>query len=197
VTLLQEAIEGFHQIDAGHSVITSFLTSDLKARQPLHVSLSAPLVLRSDQRDRFREHLERAISTSTAQPFNVSPTHLDWVANQDKSRHFLVLKLTQPRNDDLNKLLTACNGCAKSLGLEQLYANSTETASRQSQDDLSRSNSSSFHISIAWALASPTVTMAETLESVILTRLRQEVVNFSTVKMKIGNVVIEVPLENG
>ncbi len=152
-------------------------------------------MLKSDQKDGFREHLEREISEINAQPFSVNPTHLDWVANHDKSRYFLVLKLTQPRNDDLNKLLKACNVCAKSLGLEQLYANSTEAVSCQSQLDVGRSNSSSFHISIAWALTCPNDNPAESLDSTVFTRLRQEVIHFSTVKVKIGNVVTEVPLK--
>lgn len=46
----------------------SLLHSDLGARLPLHISLSRPVVLRTEQRSGFTELLQRSIETSHISP---------------------------------------------------------------------------------------------------------------------------------
>jgi U6 snRNA phosphodiesterase len=186
------------QKDAGDPcTVHSFLQSDLNVQQPLHISLSAPLVLTTDEKDAFRDAMIRAIEASSAYVFDVTPTGLSWVSNFDESRHFLVLKLAKPANDELNKLLRACNACASSWGMDRLYASSTER--KRAQDVVlpsasSEDRSSAFHISIAWTLQTPTVRALGSVATQVNGSLRDTVITFSSVKIKIGNVVSNVPL---
>lgn len=154
-------------------------------------------MLKTEQKDGFREAVVAAIAASEARPFSVTPTHLAWVSNLDDSRQFLVLKLTKPENDDMNKLLAACNSCAESLSMALLFNNSTDARgvgdspkSSQSRHD----RSSAFHISIAWTLEKPSAADQVAVTQLVSTGLLDMDVNFSVVKIKIGNVVTDVPL---
>lgn len=53
-------------------------------------------------------------------------TGLHWEANYSQTRWFLVLQLSRPVNDELNKLLHSCNLAAAALGQPSLYAVPTE-----------------------------------------------------------------------
>ncbi|KAK5353046.1 poly(U)-specific 3'-to-5' RNA exonuclease [Exophiala xenobiotica] len=153
--------------------IHSFLRSDLGAPQPLHISLSAPLVLKTDQKDAFQQTVFSEVSRSNVQPFNVQATGLDWVANYERSRFFLVLKLSRPSNNDLNRLLSASNAAARKLGLAEL--------------------SDAFHISIAWTLKEPDKQTREQLLNLDKDYLKSLMMSFSVLKLKMGNVVIDIP----
>lgn len=138
-----------------------------------------------------------AIEASSPYIFDVTPTGLSWVSNFDESRYFLALELAKPANDDLNKLLRACNACASSWGMDRLYASSTEREGAQDvvlPSDSSEDRSSAFHISIAWTLQTPTVRALESVAAQVNGSLRDTVITFSSVKVKIGNVVSDVPL---
>ncbi|KAK5199190.1 poly(U)-specific 3'-to-5' RNA exonuclease [Exophiala xenobiotica] len=153
--------------------IHSFLRSDLGAPQPLHISLSAPLVLKTDQKDAFQQTVFSEVSRSNVQPFNVQATGLDWVANYERSRFFLVLKLSRPSNNDLNRLLSASNAAARQFGLAEL--------------------SDAFHISIAWTLKEPDKQTREQLLNLDKDYLKSLMMSFSGLKLKMGNVVIDIP----
>ncbi|EHY53933.1 poly(U)-specific 3'-to-5' RNA exonuclease [Exophiala dermatitidis] len=241
----------------------SFLRSELGALLPLHISLSAPLVLRTDQKSAFQERFcdelrtTRSSTTTTdgcrsgnssrlgLQPFTVHVTGLDWVANQDGSRWFLVLKLSRPDNDELNTLLAVCNEVARRFGLQPLYEEDTKQEEVQEQDGTKRGHqhqqhqhqrqsregtqkkqrqkekreikagndkSHAFHISIAWALHNPNPdyfgnddhpvrmsqrsTLAHLEEEGINEQLRGLEIAFSSLKLKIGNSVIDIPFSS-
>lgn len=103
----------------------------------------------------------------------------------------------RPKNDDLNKLLAACNTCAKTWGMDILYDQPTHDKgvkhSPQPQD-LDRDKSSAFHISIAWSLEEPSEAQLSMIEEKRCEVLRQCGIDFECVKIKVGNVVTDVPL---
>lgn len=156
---------------------------------PLHISLSAPLVLETDQKETFTQTVKDAIGDAGARSFSVGLRAVDWVPNFDKTRFFLVLKLTRPANDDLNKLLSACNTSARNSQLPELYHKpSTEPHAKLNDKD------DCFHISIAWTLHEPTAQARQMLQQITPAQLEQTAVWFTVVKLKIGNVVHDVEL---
>ncbi|KAL2436732.1 hypothetical protein ABEF95_013629 [Exophiala dermatitidis] len=239
----------------------SFLRSELGALLPLHISLSAPLVLRTDQKSAFQERLCDELRKTTrsrittdgrgggnssrlgVRPFTIHVTGLDWVANQDKTRFFLVLKLSRPDKDELNTLLAVCNEVARRFGLQPLYEEDTKEETEQEQDGLKQGRqhqhqrqgqhhfregapksqrkkekkesntvndkSHAFHISIAWTLHSADYfglddpvqmlgpkAFAHLEEEGINERLRGLEIAFSSLKLKIGNSVMDIPFRS-
>lgn len=144
--------------------IQSSLRSDLGVRLPLHVSLSAPLILTTDNKDAFEEELSKAIQNAKLAAFDVSLSGLQWVKNFDGTRHFLILVLKEPLDAELQNLLSVCNGVAKEFRLPQLYAGrragvgvvpSREGPEPRHKSTRSESQGGKFHISIAWCLSQP------------------------------------------
>ncbi|KAJ9629208.1 uncharacterized protein PV06_00715 [Exophiala oligosperma] len=180
--------------DIGRSM-HSFLRSELGALQPLHISLSAPLVLKTDQKGPFQKSVCSEVHKRRVSVFTVRVTGLAWVANHDGSRYFLVLRLGRPRNDELNKLLSACNAVARRLGLAELYANKGTCVDKVDlSEQLERSDmTDAFHISIAWALQEPDKQAKEQLGK--LNDLKPIDIGFSELKLKLGNVVVDIPFE--
>ncbi|KAJ5179242.1 hypothetical protein N7492_002452 [Penicillium capsulatum] len=73
----------------GASVVESLLYSDLGAQLPLHISLSRPVVLRTEQRSAFTDSLQRALQVSHIKSFEVTPAALKWQDLQTfQAEHF-------------------------------------------------------------------------------------------------------------
>ncbi|KAI3324471.1 U6 snRNA phosphodiesterase Usb1 [Xylariaceae sp. AK1471] len=123
--------------------ISSFLTSDLGAPQPLHISLSRPLVLSTAQKDTFLSQLESSVVRSSGiAPFELAPVGLEWHRTEESARSFLVLRVgsaTQnlppqqenkkekaaaeiATNPHLTTLLRRSNALVTSFGQPALYA---------------------------------------------------------------------------
>ena len=92
----------------------------------MHISLSRSLSLDTAEREVFEQSLRTAIETTGIDSFYVSASSLRWVPNYTRSRWFLVLNLHRPKQDELNRLLAACNQVATSYGYPGLYTGSAE-----------------------------------------------------------------------
>lgn len=79
--------------------ITSFLTSDLGSPLPLHISLSRPIVLRTEERDAFLEQITDALrgwhpsGSNSKRSFDLGVHELSWHRSPDSDRSFLVLRV--------------------------------------------------------------------------------------------------------
>ncbi|KAJ5114493.1 hypothetical protein NUU61_000252 [Penicillium alfredii] len=176
--------------------IHSLLHSDLGAQLPLHISLSRPVVLRTEQRALFTETLQNTIRDSHISPFEVVPDSLDWVSNYEQTRWFLVLRVRKPANDGLNRLLRVSNDSLALFDQPPLYQDPRPSrASARGQDSgLCPDSSHYFHISLAWNLSDPSSSARDRVASTDLRPLRELRVRFSSVKAKIGNHVASIPL---
>jgi len=180
--------------------VHDFLRSDLGAQLPLHISLSAPLVLKTEQKELFENKINAKLANNHIKPFTIDVAKLDWVANHDKTRFFLVLKLSKPEDDELNELLAICNATAAQFDLPQLYEIADDTrpggqvnlTSKTQQDVTDKSDA--FHISIAWTLEEPDARARGKLIDQMDDQLQGLKVSFSLLKLKIGNTVIDIPL---
>ncbi|KIX98726.1 uncharacterized protein Z520_05187 [Fonsecaea multimorphosa CBS 102226] len=183
--------------------VHSFLHSELGVQLPLHISLSAPLVLKTEQREQFQSCLESKLKQGRIKPFTVQVSGLDWVANHDKTRFFLVLKLMKPGDDELNRLLSICNAAARQFDLPRLYEERCDTPTRnrsQSSRKIMREmtdKSDAFHISIAWTLDEPDNQTRQELIRLVDDKLRASKVGFPLLKLKIGNSVMDHPFATG
>lgn len=57
------------EVPTGSFKVHSFLRSELGTPQPLHISLSRPIGLLTDQRHSFKEMFANAIKTSKIRPY--------------------------------------------------------------------------------------------------------------------------------
>jgi len=180
--------------------IRSLLQNDLGVALPLHVSLSRPLVLKTEQKDDFFVSLKNAISSSGARAFETSFEQLQWHPNEDRTRWFLVLRVAG-EGDALLKLLRTCNSVAVKYGQPKLYEDDDahdggeQTAGRMS------SVSEKFHISIAWSLEEPPSggraiageTACDAME--LPAAIHSLRVPFGEIKVRIGQDVTSMPLD--
>lgn len=145
---------------------------------------------------------------------------LEWVANCENTRWFLVLKLEKAPQNSLNKLLHLSNQTATGFGQPPLYIDSQQSSvdgqfrkgqagnvgrSKEARRAASSSAtsrieipndvdmSSSFHISIGWTLGAPTQGMRERLNSSGIDSQAIKL-NVNTVKVKIGNGITAISL---
>ncbi|OTA06790.1 hypothetical protein A9Z42_0075420 [Trichoderma parareesei] len=179
----------------------SFLTSDLGAPLPLHISLSRPLSLSTSNKDRFLDQISSALHGSGVSQFSVSPRRLLWYNSPDSNRTFLILQVASSStskmggtlsNPELMRLLNACNGMAQRFDQPILY---------QSKGGEEGSADEAFHISIGWALDLPVDEESNKALEVFRDGDFESVETWKIpvpgVKVKIGNVVSHVPLPSG
>ena len=204
---------------------------------PLHISLSRPIVLLAHQRQPFVDNLTCAISKTSLSPcvhisrrvnplltkclsFKVAARGLEWVANYENTRWFLVLKLEKAPQNGLNTLLHLSNQTVVGFGQPSLYTDSLqssvdgqwgkrqagnvrrskETRRAASSSPMSGSGpsndidmSSNFHISIGWTLGAPTQGLRERLKTTGID-LQAIKIDVHTVKVKIGNGITAISL---
>lgn len=223
INSVQEAIESANKLRTKPLPvpdITPSLLSPLGAPLPLHVSLSRTLQIKTENRDSFVRALTAALHKSQARPFDVRFTSLKWVPNYERNRWFLVLGIEKPPNDDLNRLLVACNAASESSGYPGLYtggsgdgpmedntsADSLPKRRKTSQpkspgeatvlkNDVDFSNK--FHISIAWNLVEPAPEWISLAGEVDVAKLVHSPTSpLDAVKARIGNTVHSISLAN-
>lgn len=180
----------------GSMPLHGFLSSDLGAPLPLHISLSRPLSLPTADKDAFLNRLTSSIQGSGIEPFSVSPRGLAWYRSPDSERMFLILRVaahnlsandvTAP-NPQLLGLLTRCNTAATLFRQAPLYQ-------RTSGEPVG----TAFHVSIAWSFGRPGEEASLRALRVLKQRRYADVraweIDVPAVKVKIGNVVHHVPL---
>ncbi|KAI0545554.1 U6 snRNA phosphodiesterase Usb1 [Xylaria curta] len=151
--------------------ITSFLTSDLGTPQPLHISLSRPIVLSTSQKDDFQTDLESGIRSSGITPFELAPVEIEWHRTAESARSFLVLRVgSTQKGDDYGKnpqlatLLRRANALVTTFGQPALYAFAKSSDNNKATNDPKNRNENTgvevdnaFHISIAWSFTEPSV----------------------------------------
>ncbi|ELR10004.1 nuclease [Pseudogymnoascus destructans] len=190
--------------------VQSLLTSDLGSPLPLHISLSRPIGFSTATKDAFLSSIQTAISNSDIHPFPITFNGCDWASNYEGTRWFLALRVSKPLQDNLNKLLRVCNGTVQSHGQPPLYAsavspdpNTTGQSKLPPQPPSSSPSpkkdlSSSFHISIAWALTVPPKTAGSwqppAASEIEKLNSASTPIVASEIKAKIGNVVTSIPL---
>ncbi len=145
---------------------------------------------------------------------------LEWVANADRTRWFLVLRVADAPEDGaikdrLRGLLRACNIVVKGIGQPVLYDQDAEVGAMDggraairprkrrkeaapAREDAATTvgdpkSSPCFHISIAWTLDDPRrSSRLRELPDMAMDGSME--IRFSCVKVKIGNVVHDIPL---
>ncbi|KND87331.1 U6 snRNA phosphodiesterase [Tolypocladium ophioglossoides CBS 100239] len=190
---------GLVEADLGNDIkLHNFLTSDLGAHLPLHISLSRPLSLPTADKDAFLEKLTHAIRNGGTDAFAVHPSGLAWYRSPDSDRTFLVLGVAtsgkqddaEPANAELTALLTRCNAVATLFGQPALY-----------QGNRSEAVGAAFHVSIGWTFGLPDEEASRRVlrlfERTRFRGLRACEIEVSGVKAKIGNVVSHIALAAG
>ncbi|KAF2723303.1 hypothetical protein K431DRAFT_319102 [Polychaeton citri CBS 116435] len=198
---LSKIVEAVQSRASDHETVTSLLRTDLDVSLPLHVSLSRPLALLTEQREPFLKDLKQAVAQSGVAPFTVQLGEVVWHPNESSTRWFLVQRLQESSSDELGKLLLACNGASASFGQPSLYtsqetsADESSTANRLDRPDDHPNNlpsSGQFHISLAWSLV-PQSSEAKTLPSALEQDTSFEI-SFDKVKVRVGQDVHNIPL---
>jgi hypothetical protein len=184
--------------------VHSLLQTPLQVPLPLHISLSAPLVLRTENKDSFLDTITEGLTSvirSLRHPITVRPASLSWHANEDKSRYFLVLRIQDTQNSSnpsaltlLNQLLLASNKAALQYNQPQLY---TKLKRQAGSSDFSPY----FHISIAWSLPSPDhdlqdddLKLQPAVDAILKELCEDMIVSFDAVKIRIGQIVTALPI---
>ena len=156
--------------------------------------------------------------------FVVSVKSIDWVANLEKTRWFLVLRIAKPDNDGLGKLLRTTNQAVESFGQPPLYTASQSQSrhpmrsrgpsrvsrsirggrvhafhglGKRSQPDQEQDDedlSLHFHISIGWTLDPPSTDLIERTKSTDVGDIMGLQIPVNAIKVKIGNVITVMSL---
>lgn len=135
----------------------------------------------------------------------------DWIANEEKNRWFMVLRVSQSTTHELAQLLRISNGVVAKFGQRPLYEehqqilypshglnenSATKVKMIKSLDPIAQRMAPHFHISIGWSLQSPP-NQTEKLQNTFALDNSMFRFDVSTVKVKIGNEVIALSLLPG
>ncbi|KAM4067321.1 U6 snRNA phosphodiesterase [Hirsutella rhossiliensis] len=188
-----EELLGLAEAELGDDIkLRNFLTSDLGAHLPLHISLSRPLSLRAAEKDDFLDRVTKSIRSSGTGAFAVRPGGLAWYRSPDSGRTFLILGVVAgagmgSTNPQLMRLLTRCNTVSTSFNQPALY-----------QKTYNEAVGSAFHVSIAWTFGLPddeaSLRVLRLFKRKQFKKLQTWEIDVSGVKAKIGNVVSHIPL---
>ena len=188
------------------------LQSELGASLPLHVSLSRTLQVKTEHRDLFLDTLKRCLRRAAVRSFSFDFQGLKWVPNFERNRWFLVLSIKRPAQDELNRLLYACNEAAGRCGHPALYSGGEGDGPMSENDPTSppkdkqkqqhhgqmADHSAYFHISIAWNLIEPDPEWISVVQDIDVSKyMSSPKATFDAVKVKIGNVVHSIVLGTG
>jgi len=195
----QHGAKSSHGNDAeGEHGVCSLLHNELGVSLPLHISLSRPLVLKTEHKDGFLQRLKQAITSSGVHAFGVSPADLKWHPNEDRTRWFLVLRATD-EGGELVKLLQISNAVAGAHDQPKLYEDDAPAPSSSKPalgEVATTSAADKLHISIAWSLRQPPAkSTVNPSESTNLPSSIQDLdIPFADVKVRIGQDVTSMAL---
>ena len=179
------------------------LRTDLGVTLPLHISLSRPLTLQTEQKENYLAALRISIGETLVPAFNVKIRDLIWHPNEDFTRWFLVLRLEQLKRGELDHMLNVCNKTAAQFGQTLLYS---KRGPRKGQESIEDHEPGNFHISIAWSLNAPpkAKVQSETTSRAIspigipahmLEALCELKIDFAEIKVRIGQDVTPIRLK--
>lgn len=191
--------------------ITSFLTSDLGAPQPLHISLSRPVSLTTADKDIFLARALAGMAGCGLAPFELSCRGVEWHRTEESGRSFLVLRIASSAaepssasansaanpNPELTTLLKRCNALVSDYGQPQLYQWAVQEGGGS---DGNEAIGNAFHVSIAWSFAKPTEELERLTDQVFGDpEVKDSISQFARipvdgVKAKIGNLVTHMAL---
>ncbi|KAL5121304.1 poly(U)-specific 3'-to-5' RNA exonuclease [Pleosporales sp. CAS-2024a] len=186
------------------------LQSELGAPLPLHISLSRTLQLKTEDRAAYLDTLKVCLRKAAVPSFAFDFHCLKWVPNFQRNRWFLVLGIRKPAQNELNRLLGACNDAAAKCGHPGLYvggygdgpmeqantSNGSEQLKAPNNDDgESTDYSHRFHVSIAWNLEEPAPEWIDLVKNITVSEhIKAPQSPIGAVKARIGNMVHSIEL---
>ncbi|KAJ6786105.1 hypothetical protein PWT90_10936 [Aphanocladium album] len=195
-TALTELLARVEETLDGEIELHQFMTSDLGAPLPLHVSLSRPLSLQTADKDDFLSRVSESLGSGSVPPFAMQPRSLAWFTSPDSNRSFLVLGVTTTADGS-----DGDEGDDSNRPLLELLQTSNTAAARFSQPLLYQDPDAArgaFHVSIAWTFARPGQDLSQATLDLFQRLPLKEVMGWKigvdSVKVKIGNAVTSVPL---
>ncbi|ODQ50966.1 hypothetical protein SAICODRAFT_27041 [Saitoella complicata NRRL Y-17804] len=175
MSILDRIVKKAGSLDKGW---TSLLVSELGNQLALHISLSRPLTLWTDEREDFTRALSRVLAD--IEPFEMTLDNISTFVNDERTRTFLVLEVNEGISE-FGGVLRALEAVMKQFKQPALYT--VDTAR--------------FHVSIAWRLGGEEMKVKQLLQFVeefgeelqALWKDTSKTIRVKEVKAKIGNQI--------